>query len=374
MSSLKLLPAMANKSSTGTAVKARLDSLTGLRWFAALMIFCFHFVTEESVSGTVRHLEELKKWTLGGPSAVSFFFILSGFVLAWSARSGDTVVGFWRRRFARIYPSHFVTFLLACVMLLWMGRSLDPFVALANLTLTQSWVPNRSDIWFSYNSVSWSLSCEFLFYFSFPFIIPLLRKLKNPGLWTVVALGNVFVVLYPMLTGRIAQATGWDTRFFFYVFPPVRLVEFVIGVALALLVKGGAWRAPGLLVSLALVMTALFWGLHQVPSEFHSNAVTVLPYTLTIAAAARADVLGKPSVFRHRVLVYLGEVSFAFYLVHAMVIFTFNTLLDGQRPHLAAHAGLVTAVSLLGAVLLHEFVEKPAVNLLSPARKRTGMV
>ncbi|MFC5724987.1 acyltransferase family protein [Streptomyces gamaensis] len=355
-----------------TPAKARLDSLTGLRWFAALLIFCYHFAYEEEGSGSARHLHELKGWTLAGPSAVSFFFILSGFVLAWSARSGDTVTGFWRRRFARIYPSHFVAFLIACAMLLWMGESLDPSTALANLTLTQSWVPDRNDVWFGYNGVSWSLSCEFLFYFSFPFVIPLIRRLKNAGLWATVVLGNVFVVLFPLLTGRIEHVTGWDAKFFLYIFPPVRLVEFVVGIALALLVKNGAWRGPGLLLSLALCLVGIFWGVHQVSYDFHWSAVTVVPYTLTVAAAARADLYGKPSVFRHRLLVYLGEVSFAFYLLHEMAVFTFNRIFEGQQPHLALHVGLVMAVSLVGAILLHEFVEKPGVKLLNPRRDNPG--
>ncbi|MEV4438973.1 acyltransferase [Streptomyces sp. NPDC049577] len=351
--------------------QTRLDSLTGLRWCAALLIFCYHFAYEESASGTARHMGKLKDLTLAGPSAVSFFFILSGFVLAWSARRGDTVTGFWRRRFARIYPSHAVTFCVAVVMLIWMGQKLDPAIALSNLTLTQAYVPNRTDVWFGYNGVSWSLSCEFFFYFTFPFIIPLIRRFSKRLLWATVVLGNLFVVAYPAFTQNIKHATGWDAKFFLYMLPPMRLMEFVIGIALALLVKQGAWRGPGMVVSVALSCAAVFGLARVVPYDFHWSATTVIPYTLTIAAAARADVKGDPSPFRNQYIVYLGEVSFAFYLVHEMVIFSSNYFF--QQHHfvlpLTLHAGLVVSVSLLGAVLLHEYVEKPGVKLLSRKKK-----
>lgn len=48
-----------------------------------------------------------------GRSALSFFFVLSGFVMTWSARPGDTATAFWRRRAAKIYPLHAVTWFAA---------------------------------------------------------------------------------------------------------------------------------------------------------------------------------------------------------------------------------------------------------------------
>lgn len=360
-------------TSASAAPRVRLDSLTGLRWYAALLVFCYHFGYEETVSGTAGHVSKLKQIVYDGPSAVSFFFILSGFVLAWSARPRDKATGFWRRRFARIYPSHLVTFFAAVLMLIWMGRTLDPRIAAGNLGLVQSWIPNRNDWWFGYNGVSWSLSCEFFFYFTFPLVIRLIRRFSGRGLWATVIVGNLFVLLLPLLTARIQHATGWDPKYFLYMLPPVRLVEFVIGIALALLVKSGAWRGPGLVASLALSVVVVFGPVHLLPYEFHWTAVTVIPYTLTIAAAARADVHGEPSPFRNRYIVYLGEVSFAFYLVHELVIFSGNHFL--KKHHLTLpltlHAAVILGLSLLGAVLLHELVEKPGVKLLSGGRRKT---
>ncbi|KNB52564.1 acyltransferase family protein [Streptomyces caatingaensis] len=359
-------------ASTPAPARVRLDSLTGLRWCAAFLVFCYHFAYEQGASGTARHVYRIKELTYAGPSAVSFFFILSGFVLAWSARPRDTARQFLWRRFVRIYPSHAVTFCLAVLMLVWMGRTLDPAVAVGNLGLVQTWVPDRHDWWFGYNGVSWSLSCEFFFYLAFPFFVPLLRRLTSRGLWAVVVGGNLAVALYPLGVRWLAGATGWEAKFLLYIQPPVRLPEFVLGVALAFLVKSGAWRGPGLVASLALATVTVFGITHVLPYNWHWASCTVVPFTLTIAAAARTDLRGEPSPFRNRFIVYLGEISFAFYLVHELVIFSVRHFfrVHGIAVPLTLHLGLVASVALLGAVFLHEGVEKPMVRLLSRAGNR----
>ncbi|MEV4506845.1 acyltransferase family protein [Streptomyces klenkii] len=345
-----------------------------MRWYAALLVFCYHFFYEETASGTAGHLDKLRQVVYDGPSAVSFFFILSGFVLAWSARPRDTVTGFWRRRFARIYPSHLATFCIAAAMLVWTGKAFAPGLALGNLGLIQAWVPNRTDWWFGFNGVSWSLSCEALFYLAFPFIFKAVRRLPAPGLWGTVIAGNACVVLLPLFTAPLGHATGWDAKFALYILPPVRLIEFVIGIAVALLVKNGAWRGPGLLASLSLSLIVILGPAHVMPYNFHWAADTVIPFTLTIAAAARADIQGEPSPFRNRHIVYLGEISFALYLVHEITIFSTDHFLKTHHFVLpvSLHAVLVLAVSTLAAVLLHEGVEKPGVKLLTRHRRKAS--
>ncbi|GAA3035825.1 hypothetical protein GCM10020000_11690 [Streptomyces olivoverticillatus] len=185
--------------------------------------------------------------------------------------------------------------------------------------------------------------------------------------------GNLTVMLLPFCTRVIGRTLGWDAKFVLYILPPVRLVEFVIGIALALLVKSGSWRGPGLVASLALSTMVIFGPVHLMPYNFHWAADSIVPYTLTIAAAARADVRGEPSPFRNRCVVYLGEVSFACYLVHELVIFGTNHFLS--RHHftlpLTLHLGLLLAGSVGCAVLLHECIEKPGVKLLTRRRRKS---
>ena len=145
-----------------------LDSLTAVRGPAALLVFGYHVI----------HGTQWANWIPGarlGYVGVSLFFILSGFVLAWSYNKNAGAKSFYLRRFARVYPLHFFFYCVALMGLLLFGVSnsagdLNPLSALLNLVLLQAWVPSWEVI-FSNNAVSWSLSCEAFFYLMTPFVL-----------------------------------------------------------------------------------------------------------------------------------------------------------------------------------------------------------
>ncbi len=174
----------------------RLPSLTGLRWIAALLVFGFH-------AGTMRIIAEPDYkavvdalFTLG-LSGVQFFFILSGFVLVWSARDGDSRRTFWRRRIAKIYPNHLVLWGATLLVAAWFADPVLPAAALENVLLLQAWDP-RPGWFYSINTVSWSLSCEFFFYLCLPFALPLLRRARPKLLWAlIVVLPLLILALWP---------------------------------------------------------------------------------------------------------------------------------------------------------------------------------
>lgn len=95
----------------------------------------------------------------GGQSGVSFFFVLSGFVLTWSAVGESVAVQrFWRRRAAHIVPAYRVAWLIGIpVTWLTFGAWPTPAALLGTGTLTQSWFDDKS-IYFGVNGVGWSLS------------------------------------------------------------------------------------------------------------------------------------------------------------------------------------------------------------------------
>src|SRR5688500_18035384 len=88
----------------------RLDSLTGLRWFAALAVFLAH------VSTLLPLPEPCDVFGLGS-SGITFFFVLSGFVLTWTFTAGDRPGAFYGRRFARIWPLLVIAVLVPLVLL-----------------------------------------------------------------------------------------------------------------------------------------------------------------------------------------------------------------------------------------------------------------
>ncbi|MFI6098246.1 acyltransferase family protein [Lentzea sp. NPDC051213] len=356
---------------------ARLPSLTGMRFIAAVLVF-FHHVIWLNVFSDPGTAEVYRKYFINaGHVGVSFFFVLSGFILTVSARDNDGLGRFYRRRFFKIYPNHLVTFFLALFVIAGAGST----GLLANLFLVQAWVPDYGVI-FSVDPPSWSLSCEVLFYLAFPFLLRLIRKIDPDHLWywvggVLVAIVGVAVVVGAVVPGTPIMPDGQPvsmTQFWLvYVLPPVRALDFLLGMLIGLLVLNGKW--VGLRLAPAAVLFVVVYVLSpEVPYLFGLNAVTIVPIALLVPAAALADVNGQKSWLRGRTAVFLGEVSFAFYLVHVLVmigarpLFGATSLFSGPVAFLVIVANLIATVA--AAWLLYTVVEKPAMRLFSSPRKQ----
>ncbi|GAA3810185.1 hypothetical protein GCM10022206_56010 [Streptomyces chiangmaiensis] len=345
---------------------AMLPSLTGLRWVAALLVFGLHVRNYGYFTGTGGHI---MTWAFdAGATGVSFFFVLSGFVLMWSARPNDRAPAFWRRRIARIYPVHLATAAIALVMAYTLAHQDKPTArqALANVLLVHSW---WRPWWQTLDPVSWSLACEAFFYALFPLLALLLRRLGSRGSAAVAGASVLAVLVLGWADAQHWLGQTMDS------FPAARLPEFVLGAAVARLVLLGRWRGPGLEASLALTVIGYFF-VPQVSPGYPATACTVIGFAVLIPAAAVADLRGLPSLWRHRRLVRLGELSFAFYMVHLLVLEA-GTNLIGTSPRFGVAAGLgatalAFAVSLGLSWVLYETVEQPARRLLLRKRRPSG--
>ncbi|MFE7168345.1 acyltransferase family protein [Streptomyces sp. NPDC057616] len=340
-----------------------LPSLTGLRWVAALLVFGLHVNNFRYFDGTAGRVVT---WAFGaGATGVSFFFVLSGFVLTWSARPGDRARAFWRRRIARILPVHLVTAAIALVMALTLEHQSMPSLrqGLANVLLVHSW---WRPWWQTLDPVSWSLACEAFFYALFPLLALGLRRVGARGATAVAGLSVLAVLAVAWVNAQHWLSQPIDSL------PLARLPEFVLGVAVARLVLLDRWRGPGLEASLALAVIGYFL-VPQVTSDYRATTCTVVGFALLIPAAAVADLRGLPSLWRGRRLVRLGELSFAFYMVHLLVLRA-GTNVIGVKPRFGLTHGLAVtavafAVSLGLSWLLYETVEGPARRLLLRRRR-----
>lgn len=333
----------------------QLYRLTSLRFFAAGAVFLYH------LSKDTEWLP--KEWFFRyGFSGVGFFFILSGFVLAWSYRRPVKAGEFYIRRFARVYPSHFA---MAFVALLLPVLAAPVTIAgiFANLGLMQAWFLDWSIV-FSLNAVSWSLSCEGFFYLLTPWLIRWFRRASSRTISTIC--GGWFGVC--SLASAWFGMSGNVLDVWAYTNPLLRSGEFVAGIALALLVgRGWSPRVP-FSASIALLFAAV--GIISLAPGLLPQTVTdvfLAPFfAVVILSAAMADITKKKGLMGSRPLVYAGEVSFAFYLVHELVIFNLAHLFElvsMGMPNLAR--GLIAAMlSILVAVLLHHAVERPGQKVI----------
>ncbi|MEU0638685.1 acyltransferase [Streptomyces albidoflavus] len=359
---------------------SRLPSLTGLRFVAAVMVFLFHasLTTEPPLnpfSGGVSdffHAAASKTGWMG----VTFFFLLSGFVLTYSARPNDTPRRFWRRRFVKLYPSHLAGW--AAAMVLFAAATATWQQWLPNLLLLQTWIPDYHT-YLSINPPSWSLSCEIFFYLCFPLLNRWLSTVRPERLWALAGSLVVAITAIPGL-GYLLLPDGTMSNGFpvsevqywaVYMLPPVRVLDFLLGMVMARILMSGRWIGLGLLPACALVAVGYALA-NTTPWLFGLNAAALIPFALLIPAVAATDLSGGRSPFRGRVMVWLGEVSFAFYIVHNVVLVHVRSLIGETRQFgLAGGIGVMIlyfAVCMAFAWLLHKGVEMPMMRRFAASR------
>lgn len=354
----------------------RLPSLTGLRFWAALLVVLYHLSRQV---GTVPVLSEAVWY---GRSGVTFFFVLSGLVLAWTYDGAHvpSKVFLWRR-FARIWPLLAVSTALSVAVWAVMDRAVSLKAVAATLLLVHAWFPEPV-MFTGGNPAAWSLTDEAFFYLVFPALLALLAgRRAGTWAWTALAVTCAALVLWPALSGLQPTTRSWALDYL----PLTRSLQFVLGVVAGLALKRG-WRPPvSLPVAVGLVVAwhlALIPWHHAVP-----DALWYSPYTASqwlsapifaalICAAARDDLDGRRTGLGGPWMIRLGHWSFAWYLIHEIVIraavFHWGKPAPGGAT-LVFWAGVLLA-SLAAAGAAYQWVERPAerwLRRIGPAVRRT---
>ncbi|MFC8525840.1 acyltransferase family protein [Nocardia sp. NPDC057227] len=378
-----------------------LPSLTGARWWAAFAVFTLHALVFLPVypfqkSELFRQLHQWMPMQLGA-AGVTFFFVLSGFIIYWAFRPGMSVRLFYRRRVLKIYPTHLVA---AAAFVLVAAVPLQRLVVwLPNLLLVHAWVPKWSTVG-GLNVPAWSLASEMLFYLSFPLLVPLVLRIPTRRLLLaatilvlgVLALHAAFYLWVPGPKGignafaprlvpgdtspyyELHASPAWFAQpdipvspsyWLGYTFPPARLPEFYLGVLAARMVIEGRWRNTRLAPPvLALVLAyAATW---VVPVDFKMSALLIAPTAAVVATLAVRDLRGIRGLNAHPRMVWLGNISYAFYLIQFPVMVLVTRFLIGGRQFgflgWAGFAVLVFALSTAAAAALYHWVDLPIMN------------
>lgn len=297
-----------------------LPALTSLRFFAAGAIVFFHLGTSGLAPwGAIPALA----------NGVSLFFVLSGFILTYNYGDLTDVRRFYLTRFARIWPLHIATLLMILFLLprlgLWAADERGFPILVTNVLLLQSWVPSGAYA-YSFNGVSWSISAELFFYAVFPLLV---RVRRVELLVLALALVTLAVVGYGHVFGASSKGSppGLSWTHVILHFPPIRLLEFTIGIAAARMFlrrrprSGDTTALEVAAVCLALVTVAAT--ARVAGSGMLGLWVSQSGAALVFAAAIYVLALGQGGVSRmlfSPILVFLGEISFATYMVHQIMI------------------------------------------------------
>lgn len=211
-----------------------LTLLTVFRFIAAAWVLLFHL---QPLLGRIFPMP-LGHVISNGAYAMSFFFVLSGTVLAYSyfdmATTPRAAWQFYRVRFARIYP---VYALVQGMGVLWIGVPLSDWARWSYINAVsalgiQAWFPQA---FVGLNNGTWSISCEFFFYLLFPALLPLIREIRG----TRDVLRTVcYLSLFAGFLGLSDYAFGRDGTFpLAYISPLIRLPEFLIGMLIGVALR-----------------------------------------------------------------------------------------------------------------------------------------
>ncbi len=351
---------------------ADIKPLTTLRFFAALVVVIHHFGYFAPYP-----VEEYTSFLKKGYLAVDFFFILSGFILT-HAYTASYLTGrfsrhdFLLRRFARIYPVHIVMLTLMAVVAMtplhfgpikdWPGEY--PWDLLFhNIILIQGW---GIDDTLGFNIPSWSISAEWFAYLLFPFLLPLCVRLSPAFL--LICSGAAYVGLW-LVSNHIdplRPLTEFTNDFSIFRIMPA----FVLGMALY---RFKAVRASNNMAGWGIIVYAGIAALCM--HKGFIDILTIPCFALIIVWAADLDRLGRSSWLARPWPVWLGEISYALYMVHypVMVLVMYNAQLHMpaeayQRifPLLACGS---LALMLPAAALLYHGVEVPARRWITGRRR-----
>lgn len=297
--------------------------LTSLRFFFAFFVFLSHLSFVKTNDIFYNWLK--RNIFFEGYVGVSFFFILSGFVLSYSYKTKFqnhkiTKKDFYIARFSRIYPLQFLTLLLAIPMICFYSSfQILPF--LTNLFLVHSFIPKET-FFFSFNAPAWSISNEMFFYIIFPFLI-LINNLKS----------IVYILIPLLLILGIVLIPDDYHKTIFYVNPVIRSLDFILGILLYCLFSRKKFvshfstvKKATILEVLSVVIFLLFFIPHNIFIRgFRFSIYYWIPMCIIIYTFAQNKGLIS-KILSNKTLVFLGEISFGFYMIHYLIISYGNIL------------------------------------------------
>jgi peptidoglycan/LPS O-acetylase OafA/YrhL len=370
-----------------SSLRPSLKALTGVRFLAALHVMAFHYAPRESAPAWLHRFLEC------GPSSVTLFFILSGFILAYSYLGAQETVrveprAFWAARFARVYPVYVLGLVLMTPPLVdFLARAAGGLTqevlwklsstGAAVFTLTQAWAPPMACVW---NCPGWSLSVEAFFYLLFPLLCMPVVRARQRGLWAAAAAmvgvaviaSVLWLLVEQWIAGSSAPLLGPDTwRQVAAYNPLLRLPQFLLGVVLGRLFaqrvsdgRGIGPAAPVQAVVAAVACLAIFVAPWSGSALAFKELALMPPFALLIWGLADG---GGPLawVLEHPWAVRLGEASYALYILHSPMGFYVRLLDHRLGPGLATSSprsffAVYVALSILVSLAVFFWLEEPA--------------
>lgn len=295
--------------------------IDGLRALAVMAVFLFHLYPSIFP---------------GGYLGVDIFFVISGFVITQSLY-GDYLKNkkirlgnFYKKRFKRLYPALMVMVLLTTITYLFFGFQWDTNLYLKTAITSLLGVSNlyllfHGDTYFDQDLLNplvhtWSLGIEEQFYLVYPVFLIALLWAAQRFLFKEKKIAAILLGLAVLLFGIFVFAG--DTIFGNYYFPTARFWELLAGATLFFvsLSWNRLWKPSMLMVGALGVFFVIFFAQTYIDSLQIETLGAVLITSILIFGGLHSDNSIK-RVLSMQQVVYVGKISYSFYLWHLPVIY-----------------------------------------------------
>lgn len=299
-------------------IKRRLDAVTIFRFVAAFYVFVFHAYVRIPLNAPAF----VKQAMYNGAIGMSFFFVLSGFILTYNY---DKCVGkdYYKKRILRIYPAYlFCGFLTIPFIFLNTTFGFDEVVKsftviILFITSTQGWFHSTFGVW-NFGG-TWSISVEMFFYAIFPALLGLANsdRLKMMALVSFISVSAIIPVSL-IFNNQVNHVV-------FYSNPIYRLPEFAMGIVAAKYMQKG--MNVGIVVAFIAVLMLFFASTLSDHGWMQHNYIVTPAVCLILMYLSKINLSSLASKVL-RPFLYLGEISYSFYLMQ-LVVFMY---LDEIKP------------------------------------------
>lgn len=334
----------------------KITQLTFTRFLAAIAVVIFHF-NKQVFPFSINGIKEITGFL---NVLVSYFFVLSGFILTINAAEKVDLKRFYFNRFSRIYPVYIVALLFTLLLIISirpLSFSWDFHRILLSVFLVQAWNEKYALV---LNYPAWSLSVEAFFYLLFPFLY---KGLQQFSFRRRVYIAGTFWLLMQGLFISLSF-----TRHSFVLYNPLfHLSTFLIGVLGGLFYREKrqwiiTYYKTAVQVFFVLVLLFLFLILsgNQLFRMAYHNGLLAPFFILFIFIVAE----NKSTFFNwfgNRKPEYLGEISYGIYILQVPV-FRLLTQTVNMKVNVSATAFFYVYIILLViiSVISYELIEKPS--------------
>jgi exopolysaccharide production protein ExoZ len=342
--------------------------IQALRALSALAVAFYH-VGHDAIGnggdprGVIRALINFMPWQ----ASVDVFFVISGFVIVHSsgalfARPGAPGI-FLRRRLTRIIPLYWIM-TTAFIAVLLLNRAQihgdigGPVYLLASYLFIP--FPRPDGLVQPAFGLGWTLNYEMFFYLV---ITPFLAFPRTRAVATVIVLCAVLVACGRVFGFANPQLHFWSNSI---------ILDFLAGMLLAQALAAGI-RLPAASRYALVALAVIELHLSRNVSPAYRPLVFGIPALIFVGAACLGTTTARPGRFA-TLLIFLGDASYAMYLVHPFIMRGFSIL--WHRFHAQNEiAGIIyilagLAVAQACAAILHVYVER---NLYRMLRRKVGV-